>query len=44
MTFHALISEFARQTNRFYKTKSRIYVLLGDFSNFGQTPPVGFFE
>ena len=43
MTLHALISEFARQTNRFYKTKSRIYVLLGDFSYFGQTPLVFFF-
>ncbi len=42
MIFHSLISEFARHTNRFYKTKTGIYVLPGDLSNFGQTPPVGF--
>ena len=42
MTFHALISEFASQTNRFYKTKTRIYVLPGNLSNLGQTPSVSF--
>ena len=42
MTFHALISEFASQTNRFYKTKTRIYVLTRNLSNLGQTPPVSF--
>lgn len=42
MTFHALISEFACQTNRFYKTKIRIYALVGDLLNFGRTTPVRF--
>lgn len=42
MIFHALNSEFACQTNRFYKTKTRIYVLPGNLSNLGQTPPVTF--